>query len=93
MNMPTSYQTAIRTAEAASLLDEAIRRTVVRAIETGDLLDVGAEARRLAASYPWIASTSIAEMLLRAGVEARINLELATPGSSEAAERRRAKAA
>lgn len=64
------------TARGAACLDEAIRRTVARAIETGELLEVAAEAGRLAAACPEIASAGVADLLIRAGVEARINLAL-----------------
>ena len=60
----------------AARLDEAIRRSVARAIETGEVLDVAAEAGRLAAACPEIANAGVADLLIRAGVEARINLAL-----------------
>ena len=62
--------------EPAGLLDEAIRRAVARAIETGEVLNVEHEARRLAAGYPGMASACVADLLIQAGVEARINLAL-----------------
>jgi hypothetical protein len=70
-------------AEASSRLDEAIRRTIARAIETGELLDVPAEARRLAAACPAIGGARIAALLLEAGVEARINLVLGPERGNE----------
>jgi len=60
----------------AARLDEAVRRSVARAIETGEVLDVAAEAGRLAAACPEIVSAGVADLLIRAGVEARINLAL-----------------
>lgn len=69
-------------AEASSLLDEAIRRTVARAIETGELLDVATEAGRLAAALPEAARARVADLLIRAAVEARINLALGPQGRS-----------
>ncbi|HEX2256576.1 MAG TPA: hypothetical protein VHG92_07730 [Afifellaceae bacterium] len=69
-------QLTSRPPETAARLDEAIRRSVARAIETGELLDVAAEAGRLAAALPEAAGSRVADLLIRAGVEARINLAL-----------------
>lgn len=69
---------------APASLDEAIRRSVAHAIETGELLDVAAEAERLAASCPDLAGACVADLLIRAGVEARINLALGADGRSAA---------
>jgi hypothetical protein len=74
--MSACYHGIASLAEPASRLDEAIRRTIARAIETGELLDVPAEAERLAADCPDIGGARIADLLLAAGVEARVNLVL-----------------
>lgn len=74
--MSVCYRTIPIDVAPAFLLDEAIRRAVARAIDTGEVLNVEAEARRLAAGYPGTAPNRIAELLIEAGVGARINLEL-----------------
>jgi hypothetical protein len=74
--MSACYHEIASLAEPQSRLDEAIRRTIARAIETGELLDVPAEAERLAADCPDIGGTKIADLLIAAGVEARVNLAL-----------------
>lgn len=85
--MSACYHSVSHTAEPADLLDEAVRRAVARAIETGEVLNPDAEARQMAASHPGIARTRIADLLIRAGVEARINLELGPRDASDGASR------
>lgn len=74
--MSACYHEIASLAEPQSRLDEAIRRIIACAIETGELLDVPTEAERLAAGCPDIGGARIADLLLEAGLEARVNLVL-----------------
>lgn len=59
-------------------LDDDIRATVDSAIATGDLLHISQEAKRLADAYPesGLDLAGVAELLLKAGVSARVSIEL-----------------
>jgi hypothetical protein len=58
-------------------LDEAIRAAVAEAIRLHQVLDVTTVSRRLAALHggAGLAAEDIADLLLKAGIEARIPLE------------------
>ncbi len=66
--------------ERASL-DEGIRATIDDAIHTGDLLHIPEASRRIVADHPHsgLDAADVAELLLRAGVSARVPLEWASP--------------
>jgi hypothetical protein len=57
-------------------LDDDIRLTVDRAIRTGDMLEITDVAERLAAAHPEakLDAAAIGEILLRAGIGARVPL-------------------
>ena len=58
-------------------LDEDIRAVVDAAIGSGELLQVSDASRRLAAAHPdaGLEAEQIAELVLRAGISARVPLE------------------
>jgi hypothetical protein len=57
-------------------VDDLVRAAVKEAIDTGELLHVEQESRRIAASLPHGVGRAkqIAELLLRAGVSAHVSL-------------------
>lgn len=61
-------------------LEEDIRRTFARAIESGGVVRIAEEARRLAVMHPdaGLTSTSLARALLEIGIGARVALEIDT---------------
>ncbi|HWT31984.1 MAG TPA: hypothetical protein VN240_13290 [Propylenella sp.] len=58
-------------------LDDDIRAIVEQAIDSGGLLHIPEASKRLAAAHPGsgLAASEIADILLRAGVSARVPLE------------------
>jgi hypothetical protein len=67
-------------------LDEDIRATVEQAIGSGGLLHIPEASKRLAAAHPQsgLGASEIAEILLRAGVSARVPLEWGASGDYRA---------
>jgi hypothetical protein len=63
-------------------LDDDIRATVEQAIRSGDLLHIPEASKRLAAAHPGsgLGASQIADLLLRAGVSARVPLEWGADG-------------
>jgi hypothetical protein len=63
-------------------LDDDIRATVEQAISSGSLLQIPEASKRLAAAHPasGLSVAEIAEILLRAGVSARVPLEWGAGG-------------
>ena len=63
-------------------LDDDIRATVEQAIGSGSLLHIPEASKRLAAAHPGsgLSVAEIAEILLRAGVSARVPLEWGAGG-------------
>ncbi|MYZ49890.1 hypothetical protein E4O86_19465 [Rhizobiales bacterium L72] len=58
-------------------LHETVRKAIARAIETGELLQVSREARRISAALPGVPLTRLVHLLLEAAVSARIDFEIA----------------
>ncbi|MYZ49950.1 hypothetical protein [Propylenella binzhouense] len=64
----------------AQLLEE-VRRIVAEAIESGEVLQVGPAAKRIASAHADadISETAIADLLMHAGVRAAVPLEIEFP--------------
>ena len=72
-------------------LDEAIREIIAQAVRTDELLRVAEVSSQLARSYPnsGYSTDAIAEMIIQAGVSARIPLEIDTRYTDRGAAARR----